>query len=453
MPGGTACGPPSSSPRREPVACEERGGSRKMSAVDPRRRGRELDRRAFLRRMTAAGLTLSPAATLLAACDRTVPPAPRGSSILSKPRGPTFESGLPAEGDAVLKVYEWRDYLSKGTLTSFERSFPDGDVRVEVESFSHMDEAIARLHDPATRFDVFFPTIDALPGLIDAGLLRPLAHDLLPNLRNLWPWFREGVGPFYDPGQRYSLPYTVYVSGVAWRDDLVETADAPGHADDPWGLFWNPSYRGRVGMYDGYLEAMSLALLRDGVADVHAATDAQLEAAVAALVDAVAITGVRFTNDGAEEGLPEGEFAVHQAWSGDVLSAPSYAAAEGDFDLGKKLRFWSPPGPEKIVGCDLMAICERGRFPDLAHAFLNHLLDTRVGVENFCWNGYQPPLRGVTPEAFAAPDSPWHMEVPPNLLGTLLDNGSFADAQMLVGFAPSDRARWLDYWKRVAPGT
>ena len=28
-----------------------------------------------------------------------------------------------------------------------------------------------------------------------------------------------------------------------------------------------------------------------------------------------------------------------------------------------------------------------------------------------------------------------------------------ADAQMLVGFGPSERARWLDYWKRVAPGT
>jgi len=360
---------------------------------------------------------------------------------------------MPIEKRAVLKVYEWRDYLSKGTISSFERSFPDADVRVEVESFTHMDEAISRLQDPATQFDVFFPTIDALPGLVDAGLLRPLDHGQLPNVRNLWSWFRDGDGPFYDPGQRSSLPYTVYVSGVAWRDDLVEAADAPDAASDPWGVFWNPRYRGRVGMYDGFLEAMSLALLRGGVTDVRAATDDQLDAAARSLSEAVSIAGVRFTNDGVEEGLPEGDFAAHQAWSGDVLAAPGYAAAEGDFDLGKKLRFWSPPGPEKIVGCDLMAICERGRHPDLAHAFLNHLLDTRVGVDNFCWNGYQPPLEGVTREAFAAADSPWHMEVPPNLLGTLLDNESFADAQMLVGFGPSERARWLDYWKRVAPGT
>ncbi len=421
--------------------------------MDPPRDAAEIDRRAFLRRLAAAGVTLPSAAALLAACDRSPAATPMSGSIGSRPVGPTFESGRPTEKRAVLKVYEWRDYLSKGTLSSFERSFPDGDVRVEVESFTHMDEAIARLQDPATQFDVFFPTIDALPGLIDERLIRPLDHAQVPNVRNLWPWFREGDGPFYDTGQRYSLPYTVYVSGVAWRDDMVEAADAPDATSDPWGLFWNPRYRGRVGMYDGFLEAMSLALLRGGVADVRAASDEQLDAASRALSESVAITGVRFTNDGVEEGLPEGEFAAHQAWSGDVLSAPGYAAAEGNFDLGKQLRFWSPPGSEKIVGCDLMAVCEHGRHPDLAHSFLNHLLDTRVGVDNFCWNGYQPPLEGVTREAFVAPDSPWHMEVPPNLLGTLLDNDSFANAQMLVGFGPIERARWLDYWKRVAPGT
>jgi spermidine/putrescine transport system substrate-binding protein len=331
-------------------------------------------------------------------------------------------------------------------------------VRVEVESFTHMDEAVAHLHDPATEFDVFFPTIDALPGLIDAGILRPLDHSQLPNLRNLWPWFREGEGPFYDPGQRYSLPYTVYVSGIAWRDDMLAPGDTPGSTSDPWGVFWNPDYRGKVGMYDGYLEAMSLALLRDGVSDVRAATDAQLEAAVRALSEAVAIADVRFTNDGVEEGLPEGEFAAHQAWSGDVLAAPRYASGGGyggayDEATGYRLGFWSPLGPEKIVGCDLMAVCERGRHPDLAHAFLNHLLDVDIGVRNFRWNGYQPPLEGITPEGLGGADPAWKVEMPSNLLTTLLDNESFSDAQMLVGFGPSERARWLDYWKLVAPGT
>jgi spermidine/putrescine transport system substrate-binding protein len=418
--------------------------------------GGVLDRRTFLRRLAAAGITL-PAAAAAAACERTVPTRAE-PPVLPSPMGPTFESGKSIERTAVLRIYEWREYLSDHTIRSFERLYPEGDVRVEVESFTHMDEAVAHLHDPATEFDVFFPTIDALPGLIDAGILRPLDHSQLPNLRNLWPWFREGEGPFYDPGQRYSLPYTVYVSGIAWRDDMLAPGDTPGSTSDPWGVFWNPDYRGKVGMYDGYLEAMSLALLRDGVSDVRAATDAQLEAAARALSEAVAIADVRFTNDGVEEGLPEGEFAAHQAWSGDVLAAPRYASGGGyggayDEATGYRLGFWSPLGPEKIVGCDLMAVCERGRHPDLAHAFLNHLLDVDIGVRNFRWNGYQPPLEGITPEGLGGADPAWKVEMPSNLLTTLLDNESFSDAQMLVGFGPSERARWLDYWKLVAPGT
>ena len=213
-----------------------------------------------------------------------------------------------------------------------------------------MDEAIAHLQDPATRFDVFFPTIDAMPGLIDAGLLRPSRHDLLPNLRNLWPWFRGGGRALLRSRAAIPLPRTVGSGSRGART----WSRPPTRQVTPrirGACSGTPSYQGRVGMYDGYLEAMSLALLRDGVADVRAATDAELEAAVAALVDAVAITGVRFTNDGAQEGLPEGEFAVHQAWSRRrVVRADRYAAAEGGLRPREEAAVWSPARPREDRG-------------------------------------------------------------------------------------------------------
>ena len=48
-----------------------------------------------------------------------------------------------------------------------------------------------------------------------------------------------------------------------------------------------------------------------------------------------------------------------------------------------------------IVGCDLTAICARGRNPVLAHAFLDHLMDVGVAMRNFRWNGYQPPFTSI----------------------------------------------------------
>lgn len=406
-----------------------------------------IDRRSFLRRAAAAAVAVPAAGSVLAACRASAGLDDAGISTGPSPHGPTFIA--PAVRGATLRVYEWKDYLSSKVLDSFERRFRDRDVRVEVESFLHVDEAIARLRDPATDFDVFFPTIDVLDGLIAEGLLRPLDHDRLPNLANLWPWFRSGPGPVYDPGQRYTIPYTVYSSGIGWRSDLVAAPDAPDVQADPYEIFWNERYRGKVGLYDDYLEAISLALTRAGVIEMHAATDDQLAAAADALGEAVRATAVRFTADGAWEGLPEGTFAAHQAWSGDVLTAPRYAAEEGDNDVAPTLRYWSPAGPEKIVGVDLTAICSRGKQPGLAHAFLNHLLAFDVAMDNFSWNGYQPPVEGLTREAFADPAFPWRDAIAPNLLDAIVTPEAFAQGQMLVGFGPSERARWLAQWNRV----
>ena len=409
--------------------------------------GRDIGRREFLRAAAFGATAASALGALLGACTRS--PTTMRTNVAP------LSSGLPVERDATLRVYQWKDYLAKDVLSAFTRRFADANIDVEVESFAQIDQGIARLQEPGAQFDVFFPTIDVLPDLIAAGLLRPLNHDYLPNVANLWSWFSGAGGPFYDPNLQFSVPYTVYSSGVGWRDDLVAAADAPD-VDDPFAIFWNDRYRGRLGIYDAYLEALSLALLRDGVTDLKSATDTDLERAAGALEEAIRVAGVRFTIDGAEEGLPEGEFAAHQAWSGDILTAPRYAEQEEPGTgarVARELRYRAPTGPGLVVGCDLTAICARGRNPVLAHAFLNHLLDFDTAMDNFTWNGYQPPLSGVTRDAFADRSFPWHAAVPTNLLDAVISEDAFAQGQMLVGFGPSERARWLDQWNRVAPAT
>jgi spermidine/putrescine transport system substrate-binding protein len=406
-------------------------------------------RRTFLRAAGAGLASASALGALMDACTISSQPAAIGGGV------EPIASGLPIERDATLRVYEWKDYLASGVLQAFAHRYADANVRIHVESFHRIDEAIARLREPDAAFDVFFPTIDVLPDLVAAGMLRPLNHDYLPNTRNLWTWFRGPGQPSYDPSLAYTVPYTVYSSGVGWRADLVAPADAPDERD-PFAILWDGRYRGRLGIYDEYLEGLSLAMLRDGVVDLRDATDAQLARAADALAEAVRVAGVRFTLDGAEEGLPEGEFVAHQSWSGDVLTAPRYAEEDdpgSGADVARQLRYRAPSAPGLVVGCDLTAICARGRNPVLAHAFLDHLLDLHTALDNFAWNGYQPPLTGVTAAAFADPSFPWHAAVPSNLRNAIISEEAFAGGQMLVGFGPSEQARWLDQWNRVVPAT
>jgi spermidine/putrescine transport system substrate-binding protein len=401
--------------------------------------------------------TLPVAGAVAAACGRR-PAAPATTTVgLGQPlpvdAGLLLPSDLPIERGATLRVYEWKNYLSARVLASFERAYAAHDLHVEVESFEHIDEAIARLQDPASDFDVVFPVIDVLSSMVTTELLRPLNHDYLPHVRNLWGWFRAADGPFYDPGLRYTTPYTIYTGGIGWRADMVAASDAPDHRDDPYGIFTDPAYRDLVGIYDAYRDALALGLQQAGVHDLRDATDPQLAVAGDFLAHAVEATNARFTDDGAEEGLPERTFAVHQAWSGDILTAPRYAAAEGDDpgEVAAALRYWSPTEPARVVGLDLTAISTRGRYPVAAHAFLDHLLRFDVALDNFAWNGYQVPMLGATREAFAVPSFPWHDAVPANLRDAIVAEEEFARGQMLVGFGPSQDARWLAQWSRVVP--
>ncbi len=413
-----------------------------------------IGRREFIRRTGLAATSL-PLAAVLVACEggQRIPVGETENAALPiHPDAPPLPPGLRAERDAVLRILQWKEYLAGPVIDAFRRRYAFAGVRADVQSFDQIDQGVAKLAEPGADFDIFFPTIDVLPRLVTDRLLRPLNHDYLPHLPNLWPQFRGASAPFYDPGQRYTVPYTVYSSGIGWRSDLVHASDSPDAQSHPFDILWDRRYRGRLGFYDNFIEALSLALLRNGVNDVAGADDAQLRDAADALRLARHRADVRFTTEGAEEGLPEGEFVAHQAWSGDIMAAGRYAYGDRA-RTASLLRYWSPEGHDRIVGCDLIAVCARGRNPVLAHAFIDHLLRFDVAMDNFSWNGYQPPLEGVTREAFADRSFRWHASVPSNLVDALLSPASFGEGQFVVGLAPSQRARWLAQWNRVVPRT
>jgi spermidine/putrescine transport system substrate-binding protein len=404
-----------------------------------------IDRRSFLRG-AAAGAAAVPLAGVLAACVRDAPPGAAPSPTRANPATLPLHEDLLVPGaarierGATLRVYQWREYLADEVLEGFVRRHGADDVDVQVESFADMDEALARLRGPDGDFDVFFPTIDVLPRLVQARLLRPLTHELLPNLPNLWPEFRPDPGPFYDRGARYSVPYTVYSSGIAWRTDLVQARDASRPLDLPW----NPRYRGRTGFLDQYREALGLALLREGLADVNTVDPDTIARAAAALREAV-LMGASLTEEGAYEDLPEGRVVAHQAWSGDLLTALTYEGHD-PVATGRTLAYWWPMDGTGWVGCDLTAICARGRSPVLAHAFVDHLLDEDVAFRNFLWNGYQPPLDAITRD-IALRTYPGLSEVGHHC--AILDPQGFAASQMLHALDPRSNATWLDAWQSV----
>ena len=85
--------------------------------------------------------------------------------------------------------------------------------------------------------------------------------------------------PFYDVGSRFSIPYTLYTTGVGYRVDKIDPADDPFKLKDGTDLLYNPKYKGRTWVLDDDREALSMAMLRLGITDVNTEDPALIDKA------------------------------------------------------------------------------------------------------------------------------------------------------------------------------
>jgi spermidine/putrescine transport system substrate-binding protein len=404
-----------------------------------------IDRRTFLRRSAAGAAALS-GAGLLAACGGGSENRSAGLQLASPQNpatlplfddNPAIDSGLEPE-KGPLKVYNWDQYIWPKVLKDFAEEY---NVDYELSTFYNMSEAVAKLRTGQVQFDVFFPTADPTPKLVAAKLLQPLNHSYLPNLKkNIWP---ELADPWYDKGSRYTVPYTVYTTGIAWRTDLVDEDVAA--LENPYDIFWDPKYAGKVGIYDDYREAMTMVLLRNGIEDVNTASTRHIELARKELIEMAQAVKVRTTIDGSYSGIPEKRFAIHQSWSGDSAAAPYYMPDKEYGDPDGVLRYWWPS--DGTIGNDMIAIPADAKNPVLAHHFLNYMLANKSSIKNFSWVLYQPPLNVIDPSELVKDGY-----IVPNLRPTVVQKQDFDTGIVQTALPPAVDRQWQDAWADFKSG-
>jgi spermidine/putrescine transport system substrate-binding protein len=321
--------------------------------------------------------------------------ATAGSSLkLASPQHPVLwpiadgnkpiAANLTPEKGATLQLYNYADYIDPHAIKSFEKKYQQYDVKVQVSTFNDTDEAITKIRAGGVPYDIYFPSYDQISRLVTAKLIRPLQHSYIPGIDNVWETFQD---PWYDQQWRYTVPYSVYTTGVAWRSDQVP-ADI-GAMQNPYDALWDPQYKGKTAIIDDWHTAMAMVLFRNGITDANTASTKdlqlisnQLQAMEKATSPIVTITMYN--------SLPSGQLGLCQMWSGDVVNAQSYLPKKTPKSI---LNYWFPQDGKGEVDNDLMVILSGGKNPVLAHLFLNHMLQPTTAMGNFEFIGYQPPQR------------------------------------------------------------
>ena len=139
-------------------------------------------------------------------------------------------------------------------------------VQVNITTFENEEEALAKLTSGQASFDVWLrPSTPLARGGREAD---PAAQPLLspePGER-----LAGAAEPVLRPHSRYTVPYTVYTTGIAWRKDKVKKAPAD-YAQEPRTTFSGIAgqYAGKVAILDDPREAIAMALLQRGILNVN----------------------------------------------------------------------------------------------------------------------------------------------------------------------------------------
>src|SRR5690349_13395872 len=198
-----------------------------------RRRRRPIPRRTFLSRSALLALGGPAALEALAGCAKKTPsatPAPGGGSSspalkIATPTTPVtwpvdkaalIGDGLEPERGATLQLYNYADYIGPKVVKRFEKKYAAYDVKVRVSTFNDTDEALTKIRGGSTGYDIYFPSYDQIAKMVSGKLIRPLNHSYIPNIANVWSDFQS---PWYDGEWHYTVPYSVYTTGIGARTD------------------------------------------------------------------------------------------------------------------------------------------------------------------------------------------------------------------------------------------
>jgi spermidine/putrescine transport system substrate-binding protein len=329
---------------------------------------------------------------------------------------PLFEdpiaSGLKPETGGTFNVFNYADYVDPKLMQAFGKKY---DVNVQLTTFDSIDQGITRLASKSVQMDVTEITNDRIGQAVAGKLLKPINHDYIPNLKqNVWPSLQS---PFYDVGSQYTVPYTIYSTGIGWRSDKVSEDIAK--MDNPWSIFLHAEkYKGYTAVLDDSREALVMAMLYRGNYDINTEDPKVIDQALADLQALIPICNPK-VNITAYQTLPQGVSWLNHTWSGNILGGYFYNLPAG-FDPSV-LHYWAPPKGKVPVQNDMWAVCASAKKPVLAHLWLNFLLDETNAYNNFVdFNGYQPPINSITAASLIE-----KKVVPANLSGTLMSEEDF----------------------------
>ena len=283
-------------------------------------------------------------------------------------------TGCGGGNKKTLKIYNAGEYIDKGLISQFEKEY---NCRVIYETFDSNETMYTKLMS-GEEYDVLIPSDYMIERLIKEDYLQPIDWDQITNAGNLMDVVMENAA--YDPDHTYTVPYFWGTVGIIYDTTVVAQEDlAQG-----WNLLKDTDYAGNIYMYDSERDSFMVALKALGYS-MNTADTAQIDEAYDWLVEQRDTMNPVYVGDDVIDNMISGNKAMAVVYSGDA----AYMMTENE-----NLDYFTPDEGTNIW-YDCMVITKNCTETELAHQFINFMLDNDNALANSEEVGYTSPVESA----------------------------------------------------------
>ena len=272
-----------------------------------------------------------------------------------------------------INVYNWGEYISDGSEGSLDvnKEFTKRyGIKVNYTTFESNENMYNKLQSGGANYDIVIPSDYMIAKLIEEEMLVELDYSNIPNYKYILPKYKN---LFYDPENKYTVPYTVGMVGLIYNTTMVDDEV------DSWSILWDEKYKGEILMFNNPRDAFGIAqfLLGQSV-NTHDPED--WDKAIELLKEQRPLVS-SYVMDEVYNKMEGGEAAFAPYYAGDYLTMA---------DVNPDLAFVYPKeGVNYFV--DAMCIPKTAENKEAAELYINFMLEEDIAVANANWICYASP--------------------------------------------------------------
>ncbi len=283
----------------------------------------------------------------------------------------------PVSGVAAEKVYvyNWTEYIPDEVVQQFTE---ETGIKVIYTTYESNETMYAKLKlIQGEGYDLVFPSTYFVSKMSREGMLQPLDHTLIPNIKSLDPVLLDKE---FDPENVYSIPYMWGSTGIAVNSDII-----PAPQVTSWKDLWRKDYMGQLLLQDDMREVFHMALRING----HSTNSRNPEEIKEAyeLLKELMPNVLLFNSDSPRLPYLAGEVNIGMIWNGEAWMAQQENKAITYIYPSEGANFW----------VDSFVIPKSAKNVENAHKFINFMLRPDIAKTCVEENGFATPVTTALP--------------------------------------------------------